>query len=696
MHISEYEQHLKHQFRKTPKLQKYFERLVCIYSFGDYESISDLFIADDYVIDTVNIEDGDVKFYDSMYKKFFDHKNLFKEINLRLDGFPGKYGDSHQWAHFEDFDDHLTAQIQLAKTKKYANSILRENKHLADDDSFEKFQTLLEMKISKDKVSEQFSKISAWDTSDQLNRSLDEIIDILNQKDINDYIKEVDNLMGATVVSSDDNILIIDIKNYEASQKLGSSSWCISYDETYWDKYIYADGVSDEEHHLKESDNSTFFVFDFNKHPSDLHSKIAFTTLPNSKVIYAHNKNDSDILDDFSEKNNELTNYLNNKIASADNFDITADKFRTMDHLELYDKAEYIELNIANPINYIAKYLEEDFIEDVDEQYQYEDIDYDELIENSYNSMNNVIDKFISTGLYQKLISEGDVKTISTLFKLKNTFDAHVDFNIVRCFENFDVNNIKEEVLKNPSSVLLPMRGITGKKKSVFEHESGISEKFISSLFNWDLSTEDKDTLFEIFMHRDWKSEGEKNFFETILDQEYENISLDIKSKTLKTIQNMPPKNVETFLIKLNQDPLFSLKNIEITFQDVFIMATSESIQSQEFKKHTNIINEIKNNVIERNEHFKGNGLTLYNKVEKNGKGIHSKNEISFLMLNAIADNNIIKKSDIKSWLSNMTHSPFRGVDQIFLKKRGDYNNYLEYFNDTYSPNKNTKKRKIT
>jgi hypothetical protein len=692
MNILDYKEHLKHLFRKTPKLQNDFERLSCLIAFGDYNDIDDVIDNNPNTIDTTEIADIDVTYLDNLYREYNSNKQLFKNIGLNFRGFFGENGTDHKWLSVEEFDDAMVNEIQNAKVLKYQKSILRENSHLADDESRLKFQSLMELQISKKKVGDHFKKIKAWDSSAQLNMALDEFISICNNKDIDDYIYDVEQTFGANVVSSDDNILIIEISNYNASSKLGSSRWCISYDERYWENYEYANEFTpDEVDPLKESENKTFFVFDFNKHHSHVNYKIAYTTLPNSKIIYANNKNDENILNDFKEEYDDIFAYIKKSHISA--FSNDKDEFNSMDHIELAEKPSYIEINMVNPILAINDYLNNDFVEDIEDAEEYDDLSREHLIFENYKEFNQIIDIFTKTSLGKNLINNGNSETIKTLFSLKDRFSANIDLNIINSFKNFDINLIRKSIEINPNLIFRTMMEITSLQVKDFKYNEGVTENFISSVFQWTLEDQNKQNLFKIFMHKQWDND---DFLKNTLEEQYDNMNTQTKSYLLKSIHNMPEKNVELFLNKLNNDESYTLKDQEFTFQDLFTISSSKTFQNKEFKKNSHIIKEIKSNIIKNNDLFKGNGLIISNNDKK---GIYESSSNSFKKLNAIADNKIISNSTLKKWLTEIStsvSSPFRGIDIILMKKRGNYNNYLEYYNDHYGSKNNNLKNSIS
>lgn len=689
MYLTEYKEFLKTQFRKMPKSQIWFERMVCQYSFGDFENFDNLesfYEKNDSLDDFFDlaIHNTDIDYFSSLFNKFIENRNLFKNINLRIDGFAGKYGESHQWSSFEDFDDNMSHEILKSKVLKYQNSILRENKHLANDITFEIFKSLYENKVDKEKISNNLKKINAWENSIQLNNALKETLtSIDNQNNIESYKQKIKEMnLSANIVSEDDNVLILNILDYEASQHLGSSQWCISYDENYWDNYLDFDETSNEKL-FYETDNKVFFIIDFKKNSSDPLHKIGITTLPNSKIIFAHDKNDDSILDLFSDNFNCLIEHIKQHIYEG--FNEQNDKHKNMGYASFEEKAIYVKENVTNPISYISNYVKTEFDTDLEDYLSYSDDDT--ALESSYLEFDNIINNFIKSPLGIHLIDSGNLNTIKDLLFLKNKFEKNLHFDFIKSFKNIDIEDIKEFIKDDLSQILIPLE----KTFNNSEIDEYITKNLITSVLEWELDDNDRFNTFKIFIHKDW---NDNNFVNSIINKEYDKLSLHGKNFILKNMHKIPENNINIFLDKLNNDNDFNLDGCYFTFQEIFLMAGSNSFQNNEFKKYSNIINKIQPCIKERDGKFKENDLMLHN----DGKKTKASNVVSsFKKLKAISENNIIPKNTFLDWVNkaqNSTYNPFKGVDTILLKKEGDYNNFLNFFEDSYNKNKKTKKNK--
>ena len=122
-----------------------------------------------------------------------------------------------------------------------------------------------------------------------------------DRKGIDEVLKEIESTKGAYITYNQDGIIVAEIFNREASCQLGSSSWCISDDGEYWERYA---GV--------KTKNKQYFIWNFNVPSTSIDSYVGVTILPNGKVETAHLKNDKHVdistyLNKYNIPNNILT-----------------------------------------------------------------------------------------------------------------------------------------------------------------------------------------------------------------------------------------------------------------------------------------------------------------------------------------------------------------------------------------------------
>ncbi len=273
------EKEIKELTRKNPTLQKVFLE---IYSKSSYVGF------------------GIVK---DTYEEYKKYQNLLKNNQFDIRDFKEKT--------FEDIYDEISRQALINEKRKYALSFVsKKYSHLLNEEGYELFHSIKEMNLSHEKVNDLVvKKIARYKTAEEFNASMRSFIENSKSHEISAITDKINdsNLNAKIVVENHDkNVLLLEIKDYEASQKLGSSSWCISTRKSYFDSYISKGD--------KPLNNKQYFLWDFNKKPSDKESLIGFTLDMMGSLQASHYKNDvsiksgrlKNLLDEFNIHFNEI------------------------------------------------------------------------------------------------------------------------------------------------------------------------------------------------------------------------------------------------------------------------------------------------------------------------------------------------------------------------------------------------------
>ncbi len=89
-----------------------------------------------------------------------------------------------------------------------------------------------------------------------------------NQLSFEKKVEEIQNTNGAEVISANPQtkIIVAAIYSYEASKKIGSPHWCISYSNSHWNNYT--------------NGNAQFFIWNYNYPVSDKNNLLGLTVTP--------------------------------------------------------------------------------------------------------------------------------------------------------------------------------------------------------------------------------------------------------------------------------------------------------------------------------------------------------------------------------------------------------------------------------
>ena len=272
---------LSYRLRKSPRIAKLFiEKLE-----EDYNLIEDALAAADTYIQHEAI----------LKSKDFD---LLDEIEDSL---------------FETLDDNMNAFIKDFKLKQYAHSIAS-NKYLDlyNDESYEIIALLKELDISKEVLQSTIGKkMAAYKDSEQFNAALEKLYTINSKFNPTD-VKETAQNCNAEIISDVDNVLVIRIDNHDQSKQLGSGSWCIVREESYFRSYT--------------DQACQYFIYDFNKSAKNNDSLIGLTLHSTGDVSASHLKNDDQLRTNDFIKDIQLKIIMNDELK----YDKLKDEFKEL------------------------------------------------------------------------------------------------------------------------------------------------------------------------------------------------------------------------------------------------------------------------------------------------------------------------------------------------------------------------------
>lgn len=280
-------QEFDYKLRKNPTLNREVKKYLEINS---YDCINSIQILVDYYMENQQVFSANG----------LDLSKKMKDVK--------KFNIEHATDELKNFMlDYNTRQLaQSIASNKY--------RHLYDYKTQEIFKELYTLGVSKAYIQDNIGrKLAAFNTPEDFNNALRKVVQTFNGFDERAYIEKA-NRYGADIVSNSHDILVLQIDNFDQSNKLGSPSWCISRDQYYFDSYCNTNSVQ-------------FFMYDFSKDITDTSSMIGITYgLDNGKIDFknikaAHYKNDSsidypDLLDAISER---IKNALDNNIEMKNN-----------------------------------------------------------------------------------------------------------------------------------------------------------------------------------------------------------------------------------------------------------------------------------------------------------------------------------------------------------------------------------------
>jgi len=188
---------------------------------------------------------------------------------------------------YELLDDEMNKIVRTHTIKNYAEGIVSNKyRHLYNEDTYKIMENLYDIKVTEKQLQNYIGKkIAAYKTSDEFNSALSYFAKSFNEFTVEATLLKANNV-DATVISNEDNIVILQVHTHEQCKTMGSAAWCIARDESYFKSYT--DGCDQ------------YIIFDFNKDSKDNDSMIGVTVDSDGEISAAHYKDDDEI--DFDDE----------------------------------------------------------------------------------------------------------------------------------------------------------------------------------------------------------------------------------------------------------------------------------------------------------------------------------------------------------------------------------------------------------
>ena len=298
-------QHLKNMTRKSPTISKYF--------LAGYKTLFDYYTEEKKRSHySRNLFVG----CNNTIRDYYKHENILKLNNYNILDVFDNPEDYEQWC--ERVSDKMYMVVKTHEISKYSKALFSNKyRHLYSDNLLTIFNELYRLKIPCSYIQDTVGKkMASFKTPDDLYAALENMLNLLDNFSF-DMVMDNVKKVNADVISSDDNKLLIRINSFEQSTLLGSSSWCISREESHFLNYT-------------GNNNQQYFMYDFNKQSRENDCLIGCTLGSNLKLKVAHYKNDQEIYED------ECVDYIIKKVKG-------------------YKKQSMSSLNFIQKIRHVAK-----------------------------------------------------------------------------------------------------------------------------------------------------------------------------------------------------------------------------------------------------------------------------------------------------------------------------------------------------
>ncbi len=211
------------------------------------------------------------------------------EVYSMLKKYKGKIPPITQFKTLEDLYDYIQGSNIEMKVNRAIKAIpSNARKHATED-----LRKLIELNIQHvEQIINFYSKKGGkFKDSKTLYNETKALIENLEGEFNNETLKnkiEKENI-NAEIIHDDEDVMIIRPIDFNASEELGSRSWCITTSQSQWDSYV-------------DLAATQYFIYDFTKPISDKRSMIGITIKVDGSIEAAHFKDDSSVPHNYLNK----------------------------------------------------------------------------------------------------------------------------------------------------------------------------------------------------------------------------------------------------------------------------------------------------------------------------------------------------------------------------------------------------------
>jgi hypothetical protein len=273
--------HLKFITRKNPSIYKSFiKKGIDDQDINDLKNIYENII---YIKNTIQGKDKK-EIYDFLKNEDL-RKKFFFTVCVEAKDRPVSIHDFIEQLDYEELYDFVVHMKEEQKLTSFINKIAsKKDRMLFNYKSREYIREIIRLDINVSEFRETFSnKIAKYNTAEDLELGLQKHLKILSGWDKDEWLQKLSNL-DIKPTEMKENVLLFEVKDFNTMSKIGSPQWCIATNQNHFDQYNASEY------------RRQFMVCDFNKDSDDDKSMIGITVDTSGKPLYAHDKNDINIL----------------------------------------------------------------------------------------------------------------------------------------------------------------------------------------------------------------------------------------------------------------------------------------------------------------------------------------------------------------------------------------------------------------
>jgi hypothetical protein len=237
----------------------------------------------------------------NIYRKQIKHQQALKNLGFSI----LKLND------IEDMDDVIEYNMLIHKAQKLIKAITSQKyKKLVTAETITMFKSFVELEMSESELQDLIgSKLARFNSASDFNVFLKDTIKGLMSSSIIDIKKKLKNTK-AYIVQDSNGILVVQVFSYEDSKKLGSKSWCISYDKNYWNQYMKNNSILSK---IGIGEHRQYFIWNFNKDTLSKEYQIG-VTMKKQDVVAANFRDNYEVSTSYVKQNYPMLFKLSEKI----------------------------------------------------------------------------------------------------------------------------------------------------------------------------------------------------------------------------------------------------------------------------------------------------------------------------------------------------------------------------------------------
>lgn len=234
------------------------------------------------MIDVIKRTDTNHNQIFEIIKIYQENKTILKHYDFDIVKSLSSINGNCNYNELEQIDDSIQKLIRKHKIKQFAYSIASKKYHsLYNEETMLIMEHIYDLKINTEIIQNEIGKkMASYKDSVEFNEILYKFYKYFTDMNREKMLVDCKD-MNIKIIRADNKIMIMQIENFNQSKHFGSSSWCITREDQYFQKYT-------------QNNKKQYFIYNFEMKLTDKSSLIGIT-LNDGQLDVAHYKDDTKI-----------------------------------------------------------------------------------------------------------------------------------------------------------------------------------------------------------------------------------------------------------------------------------------------------------------------------------------------------------------------------------------------------------------